>query len=644
MDTNPIYELRSRLRAASITGTGILSEDFRLKRAAENMKPLEASSPIFAKIGQLMNELFEPDCPNPAGTLLDVLTLADAVITTLGNVEVNGEIEPVEIDKNEKHTIINAPYSVLKGLLEALTTSGSGHYNYVVDVRETNPELFSDYRVKHAMVQALGASYVELADMVTEWLMEEDEAILPMLMRDFDPKGKKEMVRRVNVIDAVAKEKANDFYVKMLETAEKEVRLSLIYALRHNPDNVDMLLDMINAEKGNSKKAAISVLATMDDERAEAFFVKMTDKKPIEALEYIQPVSSGWSSKLLAGQLGKTLAGLLMLSPEEVKEMKSKNSKDTDAKGKDIITQFNYCITALIGKGGEEICECYRKMLAGKEKLDALGPVGLMRYTDYYFKDLPNRYYQLYQKPFEERIGVILYMTLMLNSEECLKSLALELYESNKSACFLAAALTVKLLNGEDCTEWLDGQITDNKLPGKKQDKEKLKAAEEALSCVRWNEKRNGYVFHVLGNDKYEVPVDINDSRKMIEWMKLHASKEMDAVIYKWLTFEDEEECRQMGEWFYQRALITAENKEYLKYMKRCGWTDCRGLGVKYFKNSSKKDLREWDIYTYVSYMPEQAMAEEAQAIYDAIKSGEIKADKVRLDSLERWIAEWSGR
>ena len=29
MDMNPIYELRGRLRAAAIAGTGLLSEDFR---------------------------------------------------------------------------------------------------------------------------------------------------------------------------------------------------------------------------------------------------------------------------------------------------------------------------------------------------------------------------------------------------------------------------------------------------------------------------------------------------------------------------------------------------------------------------------------------------------------------------------------
>ena len=64
MDTTPIYELRARLRAAGIAGTSLLSEDFRLKRAYEAFKPLEAASPVFAKLGQLTTQLLAPDCPN----------------------------------------------------------------------------------------------------------------------------------------------------------------------------------------------------------------------------------------------------------------------------------------------------------------------------------------------------------------------------------------------------------------------------------------------------------------------------------------------------------------------------------------------------------------------------------------------------
>ena len=88
MDTEPIYELRDRLRAAGIAGTNLLSEDFRLKRAFEAFKPLETASPVFAKIGQLAQQLLSPDCQNPQGALLDTMTLVDAVICTLGAVDV----------------------------------------------------------------------------------------------------------------------------------------------------------------------------------------------------------------------------------------------------------------------------------------------------------------------------------------------------------------------------------------------------------------------------------------------------------------------------------------------------------------------------------------------------------------------------
>ena len=62
MDINPLYELRARLKNALISGTDLIAEDFRLKRAAEAMKPLEAVSPVFAKIGQLMAALLADGC------------------------------------------------------------------------------------------------------------------------------------------------------------------------------------------------------------------------------------------------------------------------------------------------------------------------------------------------------------------------------------------------------------------------------------------------------------------------------------------------------------------------------------------------------------------------------------------------------
>ena len=70
--------------------------------------------------------------------------------------------------------IVNAPYSVLKELLEGLEGTGGACYR----IREEHPALFRDYRVKYALVQALGASYAEFANDVAKWLCEDKDKFL----------------------------------------------------------------------------------------------------------------------------------------------------------------------------------------------------------------------------------------------------------------------------------------------------------------------------------------------------------------------------------------------------------------------------------------------------------------------------------
>ena len=52
MNLNPLYELKERLESSVIAGVSLLSEDFRLARAVEQMEPLAKASPIFQKIYQ----------------------------------------------------------------------------------------------------------------------------------------------------------------------------------------------------------------------------------------------------------------------------------------------------------------------------------------------------------------------------------------------------------------------------------------------------------------------------------------------------------------------------------------------------------------------------------------------------------------
>ncbi len=154
--------------------------------------------------------------------------------------------------------------------------------------------------MKCALVQALGASYAEFANDVTKWLCEDrDKSILPLLYQNFDPAGKREMVRRVEVIEVAAGADANDFYIKMLDTAQKEVRQALIFALRHHQDNVPLLLELTKKERGKNKDAAFKALANMEDVRAAAYFREYAERNLKAVLGYLVDASSNWAAEVV---------------------------------------------------------------------------------------------------------------------------------------------------------------------------------------------------------------------------------------------------------------------------------------------------------------------------------------------------------
>lgn len=649
MDTTPIYELRARLRTVCIAGTSLLSEDFRLKRAYETFKPLEGASPVFAKLGQLTAQLFSPNCTNLQGALLDAITLADAVICTLGVVDTQGEMESLTITELEPSTdniVVNAPYSVLKELIDALTTSGGGHYGYVCEMHDSHPELFRDYRVKYTLVQALGASYAELADKVEEWLRESnDKTILPLLYKDFDPKGKKEMVRRVRLISALAGANANDFYVKMLKEAQREVRTELIDALRHDPGNTSLLFALSRTEKGKNRDKVFELIAGIQDEEVNNFFKELAKKKLDIVLIYLRNSTTDWSSDLVAEICEKILEDLKLVDDNSDKEKQ------------EVSDRLQLLVRAIFGKGGPRICECYRKLLANKEKIDMLLKKTWRKPQNVYYYDVLQygvlqscRYwYKSEERDIETALGKILHHSLLVNPDPDLQALAYELYQSADSKKtnlkFLPAAVTVQFCDDEDCTEWLEQQVKDKILFVPKFSKERMKAVTEAAAYIRWSTTANSYEFFgSYMDDRPEVksitrPIRLSHAKEIVEWFQKHSSKVVDEMLAYWIPLKDKCMCNMMGEYFYRKALITGDNRMYLSSMKACGWTVCEGLAIHYCK-SKERQISQWELYNYLAEMPgdREAKRAEAQKLKELIRTGEINPNKIDTLSFDVWI------
>lgn len=613
MDLTSLYELRERLKTGAIAGTELVGEDFRLKRAIEAFEPFCKASPVFDKIGQLSKAVVAEDCPDRAAALLDAMTLVDAVLCTQGAMAVQGEIEPVLVE-NWGTAVTNAPYSVLANLLEALTSSGSGHYGVVMEAHEQHPELFKDYRVKSALVKALGASYGELADQVARWLTEDGPEIVPLLKQGFDPKGKKEMVRRVKVIDALAGSGENDFYLSQLESAEKEVKLALIYALRHSEDNGKRLLELVKTEKGSVKNTACYALAQLNDPEVWDYWKTAAVKKPRELADYLY-LADGEKAGELVGE-----AFLKALEPF-VKNGESEPLKEKTA------VLISRLFLALVGKSGPMVCESFRTAATLGNALDrqAEGIKGP-------WMNIPVKYSNgFYEAKFSQAVPYILQQSLLVNPKEDLKELTLELYDQYGQD-YLPAALTVMFLTRDSqfCYQWIEPMLEKKTPLGTKRLQDSAQQIEDGFLFIHWEQGR--FVFkttrycdaesrHISYIHPLKEPLDERFYDLLLHRGKHH----MDEVLAQWIQPANRPLCEKLGKYFYDRALVKNDCLPYLKYMNQCGWKDCTGLLPNYCRR--KQDIYTWDLLQFLEEMPGEPenKAAEAEKICDQVEKGSLK-------------------
>ncbi|MCI8304841.1 MAG: HEAT repeat domain-containing protein, partial [Lawsonibacter sp.] len=258
MNLQPLYDVKGRLEAAAISGVSLLGEDFRLQRAAEGLKPLAGASPVLGKIDAGLQGLLSAPAAERPGRLLDLLALVDAVVCTQGRTGLDGEMSPLPAGAGQ---YLELSFSQLQPLLTALTGTGGGRIETVRSAWENHPEFFADFRVLPALVSGLGDSYAELADLNEAILKAQGSWAVPLLKKGFDPAGKKEMARRVEVIAALEGAGATPWLREVLPQAKKDVRGAVILALGADPENVPLLLDLSKTERGSSREAVLRALA-----------------------------------------------------------------------------------------------------------------------------------------------------------------------------------------------------------------------------------------------------------------------------------------------------------------------------------------------------------------------------------------------
>lgn len=637
MDLTPVYELRDRLRAGIIAGAALAAEDFRLVRALEAMAPLEASSPVFGKLCQLTRSALAPDCSDRAGAMLDAITLCDAVLTTQAAVAVSGELSPLPARKGGR-AVTDLPYSVVTPLIEALTTSGSGHFSTVQETLASRSDLFQDYRVLEAMIKALGASYSELAELVERYLMDQDEDILPLLAEGFDPAGKKEMARRVQVIEAIAGANWNDWYLEQLPKAKKPVKGPLIYALRHDPMNLEQLFELARKEKGENKENAFWALARIDTPAVEGFWREKLKKGNVSDLNYLihttTPVMTALTAERFQNALSRVPGPERPFTEEEAQEL-------------------DLLFYALMGKTGEAVCDVYRKIAAIGPSLDERTVVrtrmgkketGPLTFT---IVGYAGRF-----APFFRTAVNVLERSIHLTADQGLIAVAKELHKKYGglwAAPVLSAALLTKG-SSEAVTEGkrllASGLL--EKLTGRGRQRDVLEIAFGGyLARPQFPGQQLAYYADYRDREAsagifYRSTSYIPPAAPLDEWWcDLFMQCHMDGYLQLLAESADPARCQKIGKYFYDRTRMGTLEMSIMgacNVLMKCGWTQWKGLLSSYAGHTSQP-VSYWTIRNALMMLPitDREKGEEMLAVY---KIGKFRPDKAIERQIEQWLGE----
>ncbi|MBD5161410.1 MAG: hypothetical protein HDT14_05230 [Oscillibacter sp.] len=343
----PLYDVKERLEAAAIAGVGLLDEDFRLRRAAEAMKPLAAASPVFGRISAGLEQLLAAPPKERAGLLLDTLALVDAVAYTQGKSGMEGELIPLPAGCG---TCLSLSHGQLSPLLNALTGTGGRREAVVRLAWENHPEFFRDFRVLPALIAGLGDSSGGMADQNAGILKQLGPSVVPLLKENFDPRGKRAMARRVEVIDAIAGGRETEWFLAQLTDAGRDVRAPLIYTLRHSEENFERIKTFCKSEKGECQEKAIQAMVCLTGPAAAAYTRELAKKKPETVLQALSGSDNPLHGDLIADLMGMQLDKIF--------------AKDAPNWGTVLWQGLEALFQACLGKDSPAMLELYRELAA----------------------------------------------------------------------------------------------------------------------------------------------------------------------------------------------------------------------------------------------------------------------------------------
>ena len=184
MNFEPLYELKNRLENVAVVGINLAKDDFRLKRAVEQLKEYSTIAKVFKQIYDMGNELISTNDEDKCDLFLDLVALVDAVLCTQATTYSGNEPQEIKTIAKSKDYYKELHYSELSPLVYAFT---EGNLFIIQDAVDNKPEIFDDFRLKSYMIKGLSNKYSKVINLATKKLKKQRKEIVPLQKDEFFP-------------------------------------------------------------------------------------------------------------------------------------------------------------------------------------------------------------------------------------------------------------------------------------------------------------------------------------------------------------------------------------------------------------------------------------------------------------------------
>jgi len=311
-----LSQVYAEARRLAVAGSVVAKGDFRLRKLLPPLEQAGAQAPVFAKVADAARAVVDGPEANSAEALLELASLASAVLYTQGETGLAGPLEPVESSSLGGSTL-QIPARELKPLLEALGGKGGGRFAPIKEAVEKGH--FRDLRLIRPALAALDDGYTDVADLIADKVLPQyGPAVLDELRAKYDPKGTKGHPRRLKLMHRIDAAGAREVVKEALDSGSKEVKVAAISCLGAAPEDRDYLIDQAASKTGEVRGAAYHALARIDHPAAVAVLSKAIQGKDLHlATSAIVESKNATLAAVLAAEIASSAEAFLKLKDKK---------------------------------------------------------------------------------------------------------------------------------------------------------------------------------------------------------------------------------------------------------------------------------------------------------------------------------------